>query len=98
MKCASLFGVALELYGGVAQPSGDARPRGPAPEPADRLTARQLAAIQTVCRRRSLGREEFQALLAKKTGKSALQFLTRAEASSVLDELDSRGANGTSAH
>jgi hypothetical protein len=48
-KCASLFGVALEMYGGAcAASNGRSRPR--APEPDDRVSARQLAAIQAACR------------------------------------------------
>ncbi len=97
-KCASLFGVALEMYGGAPAVNGDLRPRerARAPEPDDRITSRQLAAIQTLCRKKSVDREELHALVSKKTGKSAVQFLTRAEASSVLDELGL--ANGASAH
>ena len=42
-KCASLFGVALEMYGGASPGNGNGRPRERAPEPDDRVTARQLA-------------------------------------------------------
>jgi len=86
-KCASLFGVALEMYGGATQGSGTAHPRERAPEPDDRVTSRQLAAIQAVCRRRSIGRDELHALIGKKTGKGGAQFLTKVEASGLLDEL-----------
>ncbi len=86
-KCASLLGVALEMYGGASSANGNGRPAARAPEPDDRVTARQLAAIQAACRRQSIGREELHALVQKKTGKSAVQFLTKAEASGVLDEL-----------
>ena len=95
-KCASLFGVALEMYGGAPAGGTEARPRERAPAPDDRVTARQLAAIQALCRKRSIGREELYALVTKKTGKTGVQFLTKAEASGLLDELGS--ANGTSAH
>lgn len=94
-KCASLFGVALEMYGGAPQANGNGRPRERAPQPDERVTARQLAAIQAACRRHSIGREELHALVSKKTGKSGVQFLTKAEASAVLDEL---GPNGAAAH
>jgi hypothetical protein len=86
-KCASLFGVALEMYGGATQGSGTVHPRERAPEPDDRVTSRQLAAIQAVCRRRSIGRDELHALIGKKTGKGGAQFLTKVEASGLLDEL-----------
>jgi hypothetical protein len=51
------------------------------------VTSRQLAAIQAVCRRRSIGRDELHALIGKKTGKGGAQFLTKVEASGLLDEL-----------
>jgi hypothetical protein len=95
-KCASLFGVALELYGGVPAPDGTPRPREVAPEPDDRVTSRQLAAIQAMCRKRSIDREKLHALVTQKTGKSGVQFLTRAEASSVIDELGL--THGAAAH
>jgi hypothetical protein len=57
------------------------------------VTARQLAAIQSVCRRKGVSRDELGALIGK-TGKSALQFLTRGEASEILSELDGQG-NGS---
>jgi hypothetical protein len=60
------------------------------------LTARQLAAIQAVCRRRSINRDELQALVSKTTGKGDVQYLTKAEASGLLDVLGA--ANGASAH
>jgi hypothetical protein len=96
-KCASLFGVALEMYGGATPngTNGNGRTRERAPEPDDRVTARQLAAIQAVCRRRSIGREELHTLVGKQTGKSGVQYLTRAEASGLLDEL---GQDGAAAH
>jgi hypothetical protein len=96
-KCASLFGVALAMYGGAPATNGSAaHPRERAAELDDRVTSRQLAAIQALCRKRSINREELHALVSKKTGKSAVQFLTRAEASAVLDELGL--ANGAAAH
>ena len=96
-KCASLFGVALvETYGGAPAAGAEARPRERAPEPDDRVTSRQLAAIQALCRKRSIGREELYALISKKTGKSGVQYLTKAEASGLLDELGT--ANGAAAH
>jgi hypothetical protein len=92
-KCASLFGVALEMYGGA--PAAEARPRERAPAPDDRVTSRQLAAIQALCRKRSIGRDELHALVAKQ-GKSGVKYLTKAEASGLLDELGT--ANGSPGH
>ncbi len=94
-KCASLFGVALEMYGGATQANGNGRPRERAPEPDERVTARQLSAIQAACRRRSIGREELHALVGEKTGKGGVQYLTKAEASAVIDELGT--GNGAAA-
>jgi hypothetical protein len=97
-KCASLLGVALEMYGGAPErPSASARAtNGARPQPAsvaDRVTARQLAAIQSACRRKGVSRDQLGTLIGR-TGKSALQFLTRAEASDILTELDGQG-NGS---
>jgi hypothetical protein len=94
-KCASLLGVALEMYGGAPSANGNGRLRERAPEPDDRVTARQLAAIQAACRRRSIGREELHALVAKRTGKGGVQFLSKVEASAVIDELGT--GNGVAA-
>jgi hypothetical protein len=57
------------------------------------VTARQLSAIQSACRRKGVSRDELGTLIGR-TGKSALQFLTRGEASAILTELDGQG-NGT---
>jgi hypothetical protein len=97
-KCASLLGVALEMYGGAPerQPAPGRATNGTRPQAApvaDRVTARQLAAIQSACRRKGVSRDELGALIGR-TGKSALQFLTRGEASAILTELDGQG-NGT---
>jgi hypothetical protein len=92
-KSASLLGIALEVYGGATPANGNGRPRERPPELDDRVTAKQLAAIQAACRRQSIGREELHALVQKKTGKSGVQYLTKAEASAVLDELGNGAGN-----
>ncbi len=94
-RCARLLGCPLDLAA-HADRNGNGRPRERAAAPDDRVTARQLAAIQAACRRRSIGREELHALVAKKTGKGSVALLTKAEASSVIDELGT--ANGVGAH
>ena len=91
-KAASLFGIGLEVYGGAANAPASA-PRGGPPEPLDRITSRQLAAIHAAARRRGMALPELADMLTTKTGKAAAQFLTKKEASSVLDELS--GQNGT---
>ena len=100
-KAASLLGVGLELYGaGRVAPTAAATtgPRPQAPEPADRLTGRQLAAIQGAVRRQSLTREQLDALLVEVAGKHAPQFLTRREASAVLDRLGQSNGHGNGVH
>jgi Rad52/22 family double-strand break repair protein len=99
-KCASLLGVALEMYGGAPerQPGTGRAANGARPQAApvaDRVTARQLSAIQSACRRKGVSRDELGSLMGR-TGKSALQFLTRGEASAILTELDGQG-NGLQA-
>jgi hypothetical protein len=97
-KCASLLGVALEMYGGAPerQPAAGRATNGARPQAtpvADRVTARQLSAIQSACRRRGVSRDHLGELISR-TGKAALQFLTKREASDILSELDGQG-NGT---
>jgi hypothetical protein len=98
-KCASLLGVALEMYGGASErrpaSSGAKGTNGAHPPPvsvSDRATARQLAAIESARRRHGVSRDELGARI-KRTGKPALQLLTRREASEILSEFDQR--NGT---
>lgn len=99
-KAASLLGVGLELYGAgrTSAPSAAASPRPQAPEVADRLTGKQLAAIQGAARRQNLSREQLDALLQEVAGKRAPQFLTRREASQVLDRLGQSNGHGNGAH
>jgi hypothetical protein len=85
-RCARLLGCPLDLQAHSERANGS-EPRRQAPAPDDRVTARQLAAIQAACRRRSIGREELHALVGKKTGKGGVQYLTKAEASGLIDEL-----------
>jgi ribosome-binding protein aMBF1 (putative translation factor) len=102
-KCASLLGVALEMYGGASerQPASSS-PKGTngihrSPvSVSDRATDRQLAAIENARRRHGVSRDELEARINKRTGKAALQFLTRREASEILSEFDQR--NGTQPH
>lgn len=100
-KAASLLGVGLELYGGGRTPAPAAAhvaPRPKAPEVSDRLTGKQLAAIQGAARRQNLSREQLDALLQEVAGKQAPQFLTRREASQVLDRLGQSNGHGNGAH
>jgi hypothetical protein len=91
-KTASLFGIGLELYGGA--PAGQrARPEErPAPRADDRLTSRQLAALQAACRRKGWSNANLTSLVDERFGKTNPQALTRSEASNLISELT--GTNG----
>ena len=92
-KAASLLGVALHLYGGSEDPAVPPRAGAPAPaSPNDRLTGRQLAAIQSVARRQNIARDHLSQMLEARFGKVQVAHLSRREASSLLSELT--GANG----
>jgi hypothetical protein len=82
-KAASLFGIGLELYGGA-----------PANQAArfERLTSRQLATINSACRRKGWAQSNLASLIGERFGKGAPEALTRSEASSVISELT--GSNG----
>jgi hypothetical protein len=55
------------------------------PEPIVRITGRQVAAIHAVARRRGLTLPELGAVVRERTGKTAVEQLTRREASGLLD-------------
>lgn len=55
------------------------------PEPIARVTGRQLAAIHAIARRRGLTLPELGAIVRERTGKTAVEHLTRREASGLLD-------------
>lgn len=95
-KAASLLGVALELYGAGPPESVSRRPaRAPSPEsPNDRLTSRQLSALQSIARRRNIGRTHLTSMLEQRFQKADLGHLSRREASSLLSELtETNGAH-----
>jgi hypothetical protein len=93
-KTASLFGIGLELYG--ASPTARQQPRSEeqpaAPRVDDRLTSRQLAALQSACRRKGWSSSNLSALAGERYGKTNPQMLTRTEASNLISELT--GTNG----
>lgn len=91
-KGASLFGIGLEMYGaGVTAPTS-ARAEQPVPRVDDRLTSRQLAALQAACRRKGWSSTSLTELVAERFKKDNAQALTRTEASSLISELT--GTNG----
>lgn len=93
-KAASLLGVGLELYRGQAEYAPAVTARAPAPSSAnDRLTGKQFSTIQSIARRRNIGRDHFVAMLEERFRKTDLGHLSRREASSLLSELTE--ANGS---
>ena len=94
-KTASLFGCGLEMYG--ASPAASSRSpapqdRPPVPRTEDRLTSRQLAALQAASSRRGWSAGQLSAMSEERFRKNNVQMLTRAEASALLSELS--GLNG----
>jgi hypothetical protein len=106
-KCASLLGVGLDLYAGKGRAAASMRnalPQNDASQPPtrtgpnrgegdDHATEKQIAALQSIFRRRRTPQAHIEALLERKTGKHQLSELTCREASSLLSEL--AAANGT---
>lgn len=98
-KAASLLGVGLELYGAPApmeashgRPSVTPRSRREpdghlAPPAGDRITSRQLAAVHSACRRQGLTRGQLEGLLFERFRKRQLEYLTKGEASALLQEI-----------
>ena len=97
-KTASLLGVGLELYGGAnghGEKNGNGNGHaagngGGLVGGADRLTAKQLAAIHGAARRANVSRENLL-LLVKNHGKQQLEALSKGEASAVISELSGDG-------
>jgi hypothetical protein len=92
-RCARLLGCPLD-FNAQLERNGQAppKPRTQAAAPDDRLTSRQLAALQAACRRRGWSSNRLTALVDERFGKNNPQALTRTEASSLISELT--GANG----
>lgn len=91
-RAARLFGVGL-VFESRAETSHRVTPHnGGAPAPENRITQRQLGALQGHARRRNLARADVVELLRERFGKSELVTLTRKEASELLTELTE--ANG----
>ena len=104
-KSASLLGIALDVYAGQGTGVPETNRARHVPEKgqqarnapvAERLTARQLAAIHGASRRYGLSREELGSFIERRTGKARPEQLTKAEASDVLTSLSSAiNANGS---
>lgn len=91
-RCARLFGIGLELYGAATPAAAPRSEERPAPRAAERLTSRQLAALQSACRRKGWAQSNLTSLVGERFGKGAPEALTRSEASSLISELT--GSNG----
>ena len=90
-RCARLLGCPLDLHTQASR--GSTNGQRAAPGTGDRITNRQLAAIQSVCRRRNIASERLAALIETRTKKHGVQQLSKAEASALIDELTH--ANGS---
>jgi Rad52/22 family double-strand break repair protein len=92
-RCARLLGCPLDLNAQVERTvPAPPKPRAPPPAPDDRLTSRQLAALQAACRRRGWSSARLTTMVDERFGKNNPQALTRTEASSLISELTA--ANG----
>lgn len=96
-KCATLLGVALDLYQGsrsevpkpTPAPSGTSQPTAPVPERAGnsgRLTAKQLQLVHKLAGERRVSRTELTQHCQDRYGRVP-DFLTKAQASNLIDEL-----------
>ena len=96
-KCATLLGVALDLYQGsrsevpkpTPAPSGTSQPTAMVPERAGnggRLSTKQLQLVHKLAVERRLSRNELTLYCQDKYGRVP-DFLTKAQASKLIDEL-----------
>ena len=93
-KCATLFGVALSLYGGKNEARVQPVPsHDPVPAPSattastpGRITSKQHSYLLTLSRERGLTRREADALCKDRFG-VVLDHVTRSEASLLIEEL-----------
>jgi hypothetical protein len=102
-KCASMLGIALELYGGAKDRAGAnnersapaARGRNRPLMPMERVTTKQLATIHSIARRNGLEKRDLESFLEERVGHVVLNELSRVDASRVITEL---GGNGNERH
>jgi hypothetical protein len=93
-RCARLFGCGVQHWNDTAVATPP-HARATHPRVDDRLTSRQLGALQGACRRRGWPSDRLSALVDERYGKPRAELLTRSEASTLLSEL--AGANGADA-
>ncbi|MFO0675332.1 MAG: Rad52/Rad22 family DNA repair protein [Polyangiaceae bacterium] len=97
-KSATLLGVGLHLYGAGAPAAASPNPATTTPRPPtapdERITSKQLGAVQSIARRKNIDRDDLAARLGERFGKAELQHLSKREASTLLSELlEANGAN-----
>lgn len=93
-RAARLMGVGL-VYTPTRSPREEqtaaaavvAPPPGAPTNPSNRITQKQMGALQGLARRRNIGREDFAGMLQARFAKTELLHLTKAEASTFLTEL-----------
>ena len=96
-KCASMLGVALELYGGAKDrspdgPTQDAAITGRRPlMPTERVTSKQLATIHSISRRNNMDKRDLETFVEDRVGHAVLNELSRADASRLISELSGNG-------
>lgn len=90
-RAARLFGVGLVVEPRAERTRTESPTTGAATTD-NRITQKQLGALQGIARRRNLGRMEFAEMLRDRFGRGDLISLTKREASDLLSELS--GSNG----
>ncbi len=93
-KAATLFGVALHLYGDTDSPARDHGAQQPAPSNGNgsrgsRLTRKQLAYIHRLSQDAGMDRADLEALSRAEFGKTCA-FLSTREASDFIDQLQNK--------
>ena len=77
------------INGGAGNEAGSAS-KSPS-DPSDRITSKQLAAIHAACRRLAVSRDDLHGLVTERFRKPKLEYLSKAEASEILDHFNSVG-------
>lgn len=93
-KCASLLGVALELYGAPPPQKngtqnngagGNGGYNGNGADTSNRITSRQLAAIHGAARRLAVSRDNLLGVVKERFSVDKLELLTKGQASALID-------------
>lgn len=87
LRTARLFGMGLVLAGAAPACSSEPATDASVPSPENRITQKQLGAINGIARRRNLARAEVAEMLRARFGRTDLAQLTKREASDLLSHL-----------